>query len=88
MEIQQGIKKAIEGGYNEEQRLTPLGIIKPIHEILLDTKFWKALSKAEGWLVDMHGEGVWLDNWHLFIQNLAQDQSLEEAFNKATQKYV
>jgi len=37
------VNKAIEGGYTREQRLTPAGHLKSIHEIVLDPNAWEAV---------------------------------------------
>ena len=67
-----------------------------IYQALLDPKFWKALGKSEGWkncvcLFDrdgcIYGGGDaigWKHRLHQFIDNLAQDKSLEESFKNAT----
>ena len=66
----------------EKERSLP---VMYLSDLLLDPKFWQALGKSEGW----EGNGwnkkpLWLNGMHKFIDNLAQDQSLEEAFNNAT----
>ena len=50
MTIDQGRESSIKGGYNREQRLTSLGIMKSVHEMLWDINFWKCLAKNEGWV--------------------------------------
>lgn len=69
----------------------------PIHEILLDPSFWQALGKSEGWEVYKTGRSFyiganvyhrnnpkWKYRMHDFIDNLAQGQDIETAFDNAT----
>lgn len=50
MKIEQAIKYAIEGGYNQNNLYPSMkrNYIE-INEALLDPKFWQALGKSRGW---------------------------------------
>ena len=90
MTIETGIKKAIEGGYQTESRkdiqmYDEQVISANVYKILLDPKFWEALSYST------YGEKGFKapkNNYKLlmmiFMENIIKDQSLEEAFNNAT----
>ncbi len=56
MKIKQALEKSIQGGYDESKRLTSLGIMKGVHEMILDVEFWQALGKSEGW----GGSVIWV----------------------------
>ena len=72
MTIQDLIEKAIQGGYDKKQRLTPLGILKPLEQLVLDPKFWKAVGKMEKSFYE------YTDNMHHMISYLIKGGNLED----------
>jgi hypothetical protein len=100
MKIKEAIKKAIEGGYIDLkdfqeaiaglERITSHEVAKQMqYSVLLDPDFWKYLGKSENWgKTDIYEYEkpiqFWLLNWHNFIDNLAQGQDIETAFDNAT----
>lgn len=48
-------------------------------KMLLDAKAWQAVGKTRGWGVSVYPLLEWEAQWHRFIQNLADGQSIEEA---------
>ncbi len=102
MTIEQVIKKAIDGGfenYPSDAFLNEHWIC--MHDtacqIFLDPSFWRSLGKAMGWaetyapiqiVKGTNGELLqsWLSNWHRFIDHLADGKRAEEFFEKLDQK--
>lgn len=66
------INKAIQGGYDKKQRLTPLGVLKPLEQLVLDPKFWEAVGKTEKSLYE------YTDNMHHMISYLIKGKSIED----------
>ena len=93
MTIEETLKKAIEGGWDEGRSIVGdawKGLsMKSTHKAFLDPLFWKSLGKAMGWLdVTRVPKGhvcskccEWLDNWHRFINHLASGGEIEEFFS-------
>ena len=94
--MEQAIKKAIEGGWQKENRTilkfefghpyTFLWFTKDkkcdmeiiTYKILLDPKFWEALSKAEGW-----GKGftpTWNEKMHDLVDHLIEGKEIDLFF--------
>ena len=99
MNIKQGIESSIKGGYSKEQRLTALGIMKSVHEMLLDINFWKCLGKNEGWGGIEINNGIakrvltpdqrvdaqeWVYRLHEFTSNIADSKTIDRAFELST----
>lgn len=98
--MERAIKKAIEGGWKAEQNawVTELGgAVNVIHraDILLDTLFWSALGKTEGWsqecgVIEDYGfeedemgdEYEWKMRWYSFIKHLADGGNIDDYFTK------
>jgi len=71
-------------------------IEKAIDTVLIDPLFWQALGKQQGWydhqLRGKHGECLecgapqcaieWRENWHYFIDHLADGGNVDDFFNK------
>lgn len=96
MTIQQTIEKAIEGGFNatfgDEMMSKKYG---DFSRIFLDHLFWQSLGKAMGWdCVDDDDRGYtwmdghddeeirekWRNEWHRFIDHLAEGKTAESFF--------
>lgn len=79
--MEQAIKKAIEGGY-------PRGRIGSASFFCMDKDFWQALGKAEGWDKKMETKersiytNAWKDEWHNFIDHIAEGKSIDSFFNE------
>ena len=87
MEIQQGIKKAInEGGYSKAgPYCESLWREHWKYQILLDPEFWQALGAAEKWVQEEELDTPpWYYKMHDLVENLSFGQSLEEAFKNTT----
>lgn len=90
MTIKTAREKAIKGGYNESKRLTALGVMKGVHEMLLDIEFWKCLSKEEGWGLwitdDKTGRSIetWVVLQHRLVDFIQERKDIEKSFDLAT----
>ena len=95
MTIQEAIKKAIEGGWNEPYfetkdklaKIVPLSADEVCQKVaFLDLLFWQSLGKAMGWEKNVYeksysrNEHSWLYHWHHFIDHLAEGKSIEDFF--------
>jgi len=86
--VEQAIKKAIEGGWNEGR--AEIGIPEGkvgsdmfIDEIAFaDPLFWQSLGKAMGWPSNPMSWKGWKNQWHDFIDHLAEGKTAEEFFEK------
>jgi len=99
MTIKTAIEKAIKGGYDESKRLTALGVMKSVHEMLLDIEFWKCLGNEERWIGYDHlcddcylGKvgncsmkyPIYRLKQHQFIDHIQDSEDIETAFDLAT----
>lgn len=94
--IEQAIRDAVEkGGYPKAGNLKGVYDSRAYAAILLDRAFWAALGRARGWpeekdnAGETRGDGQWhqtytlnssLENWHRFINHLAEGKTAEEFF--------
>lgn len=96
MNMDNAIKRAIEGGWKPKSTPTGLYHFQSFDGYLIDPKFWKALGKAEGWHTKMNCgacdpyEGTvchrvniedWKGNMHNFIDHLIAEKPIDEFFN-------
>lgn len=94
MAIKLAIQKAIEGGYKHEliEHWAVSGGYNggEVEKFLLDPSFWQALGKALNWMEFDHetiyGEKKrlrqWLEEWHRFIDHLAENKDPNEFFKE------
>jgi hypothetical protein len=87
--MKKAIECAIEGGYDEKKRLTALGVLKSIHEMLLDPLFWRSLGKQQGWksvtiggVEQIKGSNNWWSKWHDLIDHIADGKSIDSFFEQ------
>lgn len=80
MNIKTAIKKAKQQGWDESTSWFDGTIIA--QKALLAPTFWKSLGKSQEW--KRGTPKSWKKKWHTLINNLAQGQDLETAFDKAT----
>lgn len=95
MTIEETIKKAIEGGWKKTPKHCRYDGVNHnavcIEIVLLDPDFWQSLGKAMGWgkLCDPYcrtpecsdcDELGWREQWHKFIDHLADGKSIESFF--------
>jgi hypothetical protein len=81
--MKEAIQKAIEEGYVDEYGESVNKL--PYGAILLSPNFWQALGKGCGWKEYWAGNSgitTWLENWHRFIDHLAQGGTPDEFFNE------
>ena len=92
MTLQEVITKAIEGGYNTHGWV-PGEYVSHDAECItfLDPLFWKSLGKAMEWEnnVYVEGKGIrdvkeWKQQWHRFIDHLAEGKDAESFFESLT----
>lgn len=89
MTIQQAIEKAIEGGYNTHGWRPGEYVANDAQCVtFLDPLFWQSLGKAMGWS-EWHTDGSrkvwkewhkWKNEWHRFIDHLAEGKDAESFF--------
>ena len=99
--MEQAIKKAIEGGWkpiyargNKDwvanyNNITYIGK-HHLYDTLLDTKFWQALGKAEGWntidgktdIIYCHKEKEWQGYMHKFTDHIIEDKDIDSFFKE------
>lgn len=65
-----------------------------LYGIFLDPTFWQCLGKARGWKIDWEyvedvsgslggrKTGEWLENWHRFIDTIAEGRTAEDFFRE------
>ena len=92
MTIKEAIKKAIEGGYNQEVQNWETTPNKQLWMklFLLDPAFWQCLGKAMRWASDLdlgrHGKKPsligYLMYWHQLIDHLAAGKDINSFFEK------
>jgi len=85
MTIQQAIETAIWGGWIVTKDSFHKEGNYNYAAVLLKPLFWQALGKAMGWrVIDLglrqSGGIYWLDEWHRFIDHLAEGKSAESWF--------
>lgn len=92
------IQLAIEGGWNDEECQAPLGTHNRASKFnydkaFLDPLFWQSLGKSLGWEVycqECHKKHEdkyeWKKQWHSFIDNLADNKSIEDYFKSLEEK--
>lgn len=83
--INQAIQKAVDGGYKRPRYMDGRWVIE--EQIFLDKNFWQSLGKALGWEDKINpkfsfyrSRSVWLHNWHIFINHLAENKDPEKFF--------
>jgi len=101
MTINEAIQKAIENGWLKDDQDTREDILQwyqdgvyidynPERLAVLDSDFWKALGRAEGWGVHQQVDEdnvssdipEWLVRWHELIDFLANGENLEDYFKQ------
>jgi hypothetical protein len=81
--MKEAIKKAIEGGYNVKSYCENTSCNDS--HALYDPLFWQALGKAEGWK-GTEEEPRWAEEWHSFIDHLAEGKDIELYFTNLLSK--
>lgn len=86
------IEDAIKGGWKapwqailraDEYTGRPIDYIEEV--VLLDPLAWKVVGKTRGWKSSADGfydSIAWQENWHEFIDHLADGLTIEEALEK------
>ena len=86
MSMAEAIKRAIKGGWADEEALVftkdrSFETKMRLCVILLDNLFWQALGKAEGWGNQEEFHSIWKYHWHSFIDHLAEGKDIDSFFN-------
>lgn len=90
MKLEEVIQKTIEGGYVVPTiSIFNIANAFDIRHCVLDPKFWQSFGKAMGWGYtenvdpsEHHSQEEWLDQWHNFIDHLAEGKDIESFFEQ------